>query len=116
MSIKGVKFCDTCKSLLPKDMTQEVITFKCTVCESSKIIIGDPEDSLIEQGTYIQNQIHTTYIENSPYDLAGYTILKKCLNCEKEYLTMIRIGVNEETYYTCTCGFKKSHIEYDQYN
>jgi hypothetical protein len=54
------------------------------------------------------------FIDNSPYDLAAYVVMKECLQCHLDYLTLIRVGELEDVIYTCTCGYKATYDEYER--
>jgi len=58
------------------------------------------------------NMKHKVFVENSPFDPAGNIVLKDCPQCGLNFLTMIRIGVNENVIFSCSCGYLASNAEY----
>jgi len=110
-----MKFCGECKSIMKKiTSTNGEIEFTCRCALPHK---GNPDDTLIMEGyveTTESNLKYDVFIENSSNNLAKNIVMKKCLKCGIDYLTIIRIGINETTMYTCTCGFKKTHDEYNK--
>jgi hypothetical protein len=88
------------------------IKFVC-VCEA--VELGDANDTLMESGTIdadMSSIRDSVFIQNSPFDAAANTVRKTCLNCKLDYLTMIRVGEDSATIYTCKCGWSMSHLEY----
>jgi hypothetical protein len=76
---------------------------------------GGPDDTLMAEGfveTSEAAQKHMVFIENSSYDPAANVILRDCPSCGLNYLTLIRVGVNETTMYSCSCGYLATHSEY----
>jgi predicted NACHT family NTPase len=85
------------------------------ICRCGKSIKGNDDDTLFAEGSIENtesNLKHEVFIENSSYDSAKNIVLKDCLSCGLNYLTKIRIGINETTIYTCICGFRSTHEEY----
>lgn len=88
------------------------VMFQCT-CE--KVVLGGPDDTLMAEGSYEQrenDQKHAIFIERAPFDLAANTMKMICLQCKLDFVTMIRVGVNETTMYSCICGWQATHDEY----
>jgi hypothetical protein len=89
------------------------VVFQCK-CQQ---VNGGPDDTLMAEG-FIEAgeaaQKHMVFIENSPYDPAANVIMRDCPNCKLNYLTLIRVGVNETTMYSCTCGYLATHTQYMQ--
>lgn len=110
-----MKFCPVCESLMTKSTSATgLIVFQCR-CQL--VIEGQPDDTLMAEEyleTAESNLKHEVFIENSPFDPAGNKVLRNCLRCGLDFLTMIRIGTNETTMYTCSCGFQATHEEYMQ--
>lgn len=107
-----MNFCPYCESIMGKSTTPTgVIEFKC-VCGYDTP--GNPEDTLMDEGDLSTGKslLHDDFIENSPFDPARNLVEKSCPKCNRGFLTLIRIGVNETTMYTCECGFKSTHSEY----
>jgi DNA-directed RNA polymerase subunit M/transcription elongation factor TFIIS len=107
-----MKFCEKCGSVMQKNTTAvgEVV-FQCK-CQQ---INGGPDDTLMAEGfveTSEAAQKHMVFIENSSYDPAANVILRDCPSCGLNYLTLIRVGVNETTMYSCSCGYLATHSEY----
>ena len=108
-----MRFCKHCESILAKQTTPTgIITFQCR-CQYAEE--GRPEDTLMSvefYGTEQGSLKHDVLIENAPFDLAGNIVMKDCIQCNLNYMTMIRIGEKEETMYTCSCGYRATHAEY----
>ena len=89
------------------------IIFQCR-CQQ---VVGGADDTLMAEGfveTSEAAQKHMVFIENSPFDPAANIILKDCPSCGLDYLTLIRVGTNETTMYSCTCGYLATHTQYVQ--
>lgn len=89
------------------------ITFHCR-CQN--ITEGTPDDTLIEEGFLESSKSdlkHSVFIENSPHDPAGCRVKKDCPKCGLDFLTLIMVGTNENTMYTCDCGFTSTFQEYN---
>lgn len=87
------------------------------LCRCQLIIEGDADDSLMAEEyleTTESDQKHEVFIENSPFDAAANVVLKDCPKCKLNFMVMIRIGVNETSMYTCSCGFIATHDEYNK--
>ena len=102
-----MKFCPTCDSVMTKTTTANGhIMF---ICQCQQIIEGAPDDTLMMEnhleytGTDLK---HEVFIENSPFDLAGHTVLRDCNRCGLNYMIMIIPGDDQKSMYTCTCGNK----------
>lgn len=108
-----MKFCPQCDSVMSKStsVTGQIV-FLCR-CQLS--VDGGPNDTLMAEEyleTAESNLKHDVFIENSPFDPAGNVVLKDCPKCNLNFMTMIRIGVNETTMYACSCGYRATHDEY----
>jgi hypothetical protein len=76
---------------------------------------GRPNDTLMAEGREEfeeSNLKHEVFITQSPYDSAGAVVYKDCPSCGLNFLTMVRVGVNEQTIYTCGCGYRATHEDY----
>ncbi len=103
----SVKFCEQCGSLMVKiPQVDGHIIFKCR-CQVS--INGTNNDTLMSE-TYMDtdesDQKHDDFIDNAVYDPARHIVMRECPQCKLDFLTMIRVGVNETTMYVCECGFR----------
>lgn len=105
-----MQFCPICDSVMTKITTSSgQIIFQC---HCQQIIEGSPDDTLIAEenleytGTDLK---HEVFIENSPFDLAANIVLKDCPKCKLNFMTMIITGDNQQSMYTCTCGYKTSN-------
>lgn len=80
----------------------------CTRCLT--VIPGTDEDTLLAEGyqesTALQYEKHASFIETSAFDLAGYKVSKPCPKCDMPYMTMVQVGEQLNTMYTCTCGHR----------
>lgn len=108
-----MKFCRECESVMSKNTTTTgVIIYHCR-CQLT--VEGQPDDTLMAEGfleTTKTDLKHIVFIENAPFDPAGNIVLKDCLKCGLNFLTMIRVGVNETTIYSCSCGYSAKHDDY----
>ena len=108
-----MKFCPTCESVMSKSTTATgAIVFFCR-CQLA--IDGTADDTLMAEEyleTAESNLKHEVFIENSSFDPAANIVLKDCPDCGLNFLTMIHIGVDETTMYTCTCGYRATYAEY----
>jgi DNA-directed RNA polymerase subunit M/transcription elongation factor TFIIS len=108
-----MQFCRECESIMTKNTTpvgSVLFTCKCQLVDE-----GGPDDTLIDSEyleTAESNIKHQIFIENSPYDAAANIVLKDCPICKLNFLVMLRIGSNETTMYTCSCGFVSTYDEY----
>ena len=102
-----VKFCELCGTVLRPKTDLGSLKFRCISCEN--IYESDESDTLMATG-HIEDTTHLdlkyeVFVENSPHDPTNKLISKECPNCKKNYMTMIRIGVDEKILYTCDCGY-----------
>lgn len=101
-----MKFCSACESIMSKETTlQGAILFVCR-CQETKE--GAPADTLMAEGmleSTASEERHQVFIEQSPYDPAGNRVMRNCPQCPLDFLTMIIVGANENTMYTCRCGY-----------
>jgi len=108
-----MKFCEECGSVMAKTTTAAgQIIFQC-ICLITEV--GEPRDTLMYEEfleTAESNQKHDVFIENSPFDLAANVVLKDCPQCKLNFMIMTRIGSDEITIYTCSCGYRATHSEY----
>lgn len=108
-----MNFCDQCQACLEKEILPTgKIVFTCT-CGLVKE--GTPDDTLIlEEFPEMADmtQKYDVFIENAPHDPAGYIIMEPCLKCNLDFMTLVRVGVNQTVLYTCTCGYKATYMEY----
>jgi len=84
-------------------------------CRCQNIVVGDPNDTLMAEEyleTAESNLKHAVFIDNSPYDSAANIVFKDCNNCGLDFMTMVRVGTNQQTIYACDCGYRASHIDY----
>ncbi len=108
-----MQYCPECESVMVKNTTSTgQIIYQCR-CQIT--VPGTAEDTLMYE-EYLEDDNsyakHADFIDNSPYDLASNDVMKDCLQCGLNFLTMIRIGVQETTIYTCDCGYISTHAEY----
>lgn len=109
----SLKFCPECDSMMTKSTSVlGNIVFQCR-CQIS--IDGSRDDTLMAE-EYLEtggsDLKHEVFIENAPFDAAAHVVFKDCPNCGLNFMTMIRVGVNESTLYACRCNFRSSHVEY----
>ena len=108
-----MKFCKECESMMTKNTSiggNIVFQCRCQLIED-----GTPEDTLMAEGnvgTEENNFKHEVFIENAPFDSAANIVNKECPKCNLNYMTMIRIGMNEDTVYSCQCGYRSTHSAY----
>ena len=106
-------FCPQCDSVMLKNTTPTGgIIYNCR-CQNS--IDGTSEDTLMSEG-YIESakscQKHMVFIENSAHDTAGNVVNIDCGKCGLDFMTLIRVGENETTMYTCSCGNVITHAQH----
>lgn len=86
------------------------VVFKCNRCLET--IVGTDEDSLLAEGyqesTALQYEKHAAFIETSSFDPAANRVAKPCQQCGMPYMTLLQIGNQLNTMYTCICGFRTS--------
>ncbi len=107
-----MKFCNICGAIMEKLTTPTGIVFKC-ICTNQ--IDGGGDDSLMDEEHYeiAESTLkHEVFIENSPHDPAGNTVLKDCPRCPMNYMTLIIIGEAQVVLYTCICGYSATHDHY----
>ena len=102
-----MKFCDQCGQIMKKEplITGRVV-FQCK-CQR---IEGGRDDTLMDFGqleTTDSTLQHEVFIDNSAFDPAANIVKKDCPECGLDYLRIIRVGINEVTMYTCTCGYRQ---------
>lgn len=108
-----MRFCKQCGSVMVKNATDAgeiVFTCACTATEP-----GNARDTLMSEVFYetVENTAkHDVFIENSPFDPAAHIVLEECPGCKLNFMTMIQVGQNETTMYTCTCGYRATRAEY----
>jgi len=87
------------------------VIFQCS-CDR---VEGGPDDTLMDSeypDTSGSIANHAVFIENSAHDPAANIVMKDCPDCGINFLTIIQVGANDVTMYTCTCGMRKTHLEY----
>jgi DNA-directed RNA polymerase subunit M/transcription elongation factor TFIIS len=103
-----MKFCPKCESIMSSVATNTGVMFQCGRCLAS--VDGTPDDSLLAEGyqesTALQYEKHAAFIETSAFDTAGNKVAKPCPKCNLPYMTMVQIGEQLNTMFTCTCGFR----------
>lgn len=108
-----MRFCPQCESIMNKVTSPAGdVIFNCQ-CQLTTN--GDDDDTLMAEEYFETTKSdlkHEVFIDNSPFDPAGNIIMKDCPKCDLNFITMIRIGVNETTMYTCSCGYGATHKEY----
>ena len=102
-----MNFCPDCENKLVKNTTTAgTIVFQC---RCGRVIGGTDEDTLMAEKYLISDDSlikHTILIANAPFDPACKRIKRECPQCKLNYMTILRIGANQTTIYSCTCGFK----------
>lgn len=93
-----------------KNPTATGVEYKCSACSTREI--GEPDDTLIEEGFIKQSSKLTLFLENTPYDLAANRIPVECPRCGMPYMNKVIIDENRATYYLCKCGNSFSHADY----
>jgi DNA-directed RNA polymerase subunit M/transcription elongation factor TFIIS len=108
-----MKFCEECGSMMSKSTsaTGEIIF----LCRCQRIEKGNVDDTLMDEGQEGGGGgefKHSIFIENSSVDPAANIVFKDCPKCSLNFMSMIRIGSNEMTIYSCSCGYVATHSEY----
>src|SRR3989304_9788735 len=97
-----MKFCIECSSILIPSVKTGELTFHC---KCGKIYTSDDNDTLRFE-EYMESseskEKYQTFIDNSAFDPVGYKINKLCDECKMPYLTLIRVGKDEQLVYNCT--------------
>jgi predicted RNA-binding Zn-ribbon protein involved in translation (DUF1610 family) len=78
-------------------------------CSCGEIIEGGLEDVRISGAVLHPGEIADKYqklINNSPFDRTNQQVSRDCPSCGLDYMTQIRIGVEEIIIYTCKCGYQ----------
>jgi predicted RNA-binding Zn-ribbon protein involved in translation (DUF1610 family) len=108
-----MRFCEQCESVMTKNTSaSNDVAFKCPC---GRTVLGTDVDTLMAEEyleTAESHQKWETFIANAPHDAAGYIVHKACPQCGLNFMTMLRIGVNETTHYACSCGFHAALSEY----
>lgn len=96
---------------MEKHPVEGEVMFQCS-CDR---VVGGPDDTLMDSeypNTSGSIASHAVFIENSAFDTAANIVMKDCPDCGLNFLTMVLVGANDVTMYTCTCGFRATHLEY----
>ncbi len=104
-----MKFCDECGSVMSKNTSiTGAIIF---VCPCMRQVTGGPDDTLMATGTIgVENTMsYTVFIEQSALDPAGNRVFAECPQCKIDFMTMIQVGENLTTMYTCDCGYRTTY-------
>lgn len=99
-----MKFCVVCKSKLQRSTATGKIVYTC-VCANT--YNGEPEDTLLLEEQFEREQSnlkYNTFIENSAFDPTNMRVMRDCVQCKRNYMTLIRIGEQSKVLYTCVCG------------
>lgn len=110
-----MRFCTHCGSNMSKSVVTGQVQFSCRCQIQEKK--GTAEDTLMYEEmleTAESNLKHEVFIENSPFDAAANIVMKDCPKCNLNFITLIRVGINEAVMYTCTCGFRATVDEYNK--
>ena len=100
-----MRFCDQCWGHMQKSTASGSIQF---TCKCNNIIPGEDNDSLMSEGileTAESYQKHEVFMENSVHDKARFIVESHCPKCKIDHLTMVRVGVQQNIIYICTCGY-----------
>ena len=95
-----------------KYTTADEIVFRCR-CSNEKP--GGPYDTLMAEEVLETTEVnlkYETFIDTAAQDIARNIICEDCPKCGLDYLTIIRIGVNENVMYICECGWRATYNEY----
>ncbi len=102
-------FCPECQAYMIKNITQNnEIVFECTSCSIS--FNGNDDDTLLDEDfleVSLADSVHGQFVDNSAFDEAANIVMRDCKKCGLNFMTKIRIGILQNTNYTCTCG----HVE-----
>jgi hypothetical protein len=88
------------------------IVFQCR-CQRTEE--GTPDDTLMSEKmleTAESNQIHQVFADNAPFDNAAHIVLQDCFVCGLNFMTMIRVGTDQQTMFACRCGYTGTRHEY----
>lgn len=107
-----MKFCALCESHTVKHTHQGAIIFRCRCLNET---IGTPADTLMAEGVIAaeeSSQKHEVFIEQAPFDPARNIVAKPCPKCRMPFLTLILVGVNQQSLLVCECGYRASSKEH----
>ncbi len=100
-----MKFCNYCKNLLNINTTTGNLIYDCSACGS--IEQSNDDDSLLYsiefKGKKAEHKFNE-FIQNVTKDPTTPIIKKRCEKCSSDYMKYIRIGVDSELIYICSCG------------
>lgn len=103
-----MQFCPMCESHMEKTTGSGAVHFQCKCLLD---LVGTDEDTLMSE-MYLEatesNLKHEVFIDNAPFDTAGNIVKKDCPDCGLDFLTLIRIGTQEQVIYVCTCGYRSN--------
>lgn len=103
--MSGIRFCPECQSCMQKNTSTGTIGF---VCRCQLPLPGEPSDTLMYEKVIEASETNLKYsvfIDNAAHDLARNIVRIDCPQCKLDYMTIIRIGINETVMYVCDCGF-----------
>lgn len=107
-----MKYCSYCETLLQK-VVREQILFTCPLCQTQ--YDADEYDTLMfseTRGLSNSSEKYISFLENSPHANGSYKVDIKCRECGMPYTSLVRVGEEEITKLTCTCGAIYDYREY----
>ncbi|AIB51826.1 hypothetical protein PRJ_Fausto_00114 [Faustovirus] len=100
-----MKFCPNCENKMSKSTATGEIEF---TCDCGMRVRGGDEDTLMDEEVLNKSEFEAmaTFIENSAHDPSAMRVIKTCPVCGLNFMSMVRIGILETTYYACSCGYQ----------
>ncbi len=107
-------FCPSCESLMTRMIVNYNVNFLCNVCGRTRE--GTPKDTLVvivPVGGGADNSKYETFVDNAPYDQAGYKQQVDCPKCGLDFMSVVILPPNETMVYVCDCGYQATLSEHN---
>lgn len=106
-----MRTCPECDRVMTRDTSSASVSFAC-FCGVK--IEGTPEDARIAGDVLHAGETEEMYrrlIKNAAFDRTNQQVLRDCPDCDRDYMTQIRVGAREVVMWVCTCGCELSRKE-----
>jgi DNA-directed RNA polymerase subunit M/transcription elongation factor TFIIS len=102
-----MQFCKRCQGVMSRDPQGDDIIFKCRFCGEERK--GDVWDTCVEGGVIGHEQTGEMYrnlLKHSPFDPVNQRVARLCKapGCGLDYMTLVRVGLDETVVFRCECG------------
>src|ERR1700690_3684246 len=97
-----VKFCPKCEKSLEISLSTNIIIFKCPVCQT--VVKSSPEDVRMPTTFHATEEnigLWKNIVRFAPHDRVSEKIKKNCPKCNRDYMTILRLGKNEYVAFSC---------------